>query len=856
MNKKINDIYIHIQNGLKVSKENKRNTFTNNAFEISLKDLYKKIDDAKQDSTYIDEYHEYILINSTPTLCKLFFDIDSDISLNDQQLSTEIEKFKNEIGDIIINDIILNDDYKICYYNSVSKITKDIVIKNIYITKSNNKKKLSLHIFINNIIMESIMFKYIKNIFSKYKNLSSSCMLIKYIDLNVFKEEPLLRIPYSIKNNASNWHMEYNFNLNANNLYKILFSAHKIKHVLCEIKKNDNFNLEKYNLEIEKIKSNLPHQSEFLGYKLYNNLLKVDPFFKLLKNYSELQELESVNTNYKFYLELYDEYKNFRCICGKNKHKNKHYLLFKNDEIVLSKEGNAYNCVIYNFSYPMLDANQISNYIFKLDIFKKMDDGKFMYWNNVIWQTVDNDDIISNITICCSKYFNYIDRVYLTGKYFNESKKRIKSCLSTQKEKYCNDPYIIQFTNGIYDIKKDIFIKNCKTYVCKHNIGFDYININELSRPQKIKEFEYRDKLNELIDNIIPKQSYYRNLFECNISTCLLNINKPVINVLIGDTCSGKSTIRLLIATLLNNLYIDFPSGIYTSNTVEKHNPAPNPFLAQCGRKLCSFSSELDKDSKLRAVNIKRNTELHILARNLNENICEHVNTLTQVIDTNFIPFIDTDDLAVIRRLCFIKINYSYFVDNVKNVDTISNNNNRVLIKRDINLQYEIISNLYRNAVFELLKEWVRKYHLDGLKLKTNINMNQTIDIKNISLSRDEIIYIIENFAIKSTYIEVKYIKYDFRKYYCFKNTDDDQIIIMKKYAYIKTINNVYYNIYYDIIEEDKNNNNDELSYVMIDHINTDMNMLFDHKNQLNIDEIKKKLNDYNMYMRGIISNK
>jgi hypothetical protein len=847
MNKKTNDICIHIQRGLRVSKEDKRNNFTDKAFEISLKDLYKKIAVAKESSSYIEEYHEYILINSTSNMCKLFFDIDGDVVLNSDQLNIEIEKFKNEISDIIMNDIMLNQDYKICYMNSASKISKDIIIKNMYITKSNNDKKLSLHIFINNIIMESVIFKYIKNIFKHYKNLQSSCMLIKYIDLNVFKEEPLLRIPYSIKEKSEYWHMEYNFDLNSRNLYKILFSSYKIKNVICEIKKNNNFSLEKCNLKIE-TRSNLPHQSEFLGYKLYDNLLKVNSFFKLIKNSSDLQNLESVNTDYKFYLELYSEYKNFICICGKGKHKNKHYLLFKNDEIVLSKEGNAYNCVIYNFSYPMLDANQISNFIFKLDIFKKMEDGKFMYWNNILWQTVDNDDVIYNMTTRCSKYFNYVDREYLTGRYFNESKKRIKACLSTQKEKYCDNPYIIQFTNGVFDIKENIFIKNCKTYVCKHNLGFNYVNIQELTDTEKVKEMYYRNKLYELIDNIIPKYTDYRILFECNISTCLLNMNKPVINVLIGDTCSGKSTLRLLIATLLNNLYIDFPSGIYTSNVPEKHNPAPNPFLAQCGRKLCSFSSELDKDSKLRAVNIKRNTELHILARNLNENICEHVNTLTQVIDTNFIPFIDTDDPAVLRRLCFIKINYSYFVDNIDNVNE-SCIKSRKILKRDINLQYEIVSNLYRNAMFELLKDWVRKYHLKGLKLKINIDMEKQTNISNIKLDWNEINYIIENYAIKSKKIKSEYIKYDYKNNYGFKNINDGQIIIMKRYIYTKKKQNTYYNIYYDVINEENNNNN-IFCYVMIDHI-----INIDVLQQLYEDtDFQTMLNDYDTYMDTIIS--
>lgn len=843
MYKKSDDLYIHIQNGLKVSKEDKRKNFTNKSFQISLKKLYKDINDAKQNLSCIEEFHEYILINATSNMCKLFFDIDGDIILSNDQLNIEIDKFKNEISDIIIKDIILNENYIICYQNSVFKITKDNIIKNIYITKSNNDKKLSLHIFINNIIMETFVFKYIKNIFKRYKESNVSCMLIKYIDLNVFKEEPILRIPYSVKENSNYWHMEYNFTLNYKNLYKILFSPYKTQNVLCEIKKNDNFSLENFNTEIIN-KSNLPHQSEFLGYKLYNILVKTSSFFKLIKNSSELRDLEAVDTNYKFYLDLCYDNKKFVCICGKTTHKNKHFLLFKNNEIMLSKEGNPSSCVTYIFSYPMLDANQISNFIFKLDIFKKMDDGKFMYWNNVLWQTIDNDDIISNITLNCSKYFNYADREYLTGKYFNECKKRIKSCLSIQKEKYCDNPYVIQFKNGIYDIKNDVFLKKCKNYVCKHNLGFDYIDLCNLSPQKKKCELFYRTKLINLIDNIIPRNNVYRTLFECNISTCLLNMNKPVINLLIGDTCSGKSTIRLLILNLLNNLYIDFPSGIYTSNVTEKYNPAPNPFLAQCGRKLCSFSSELDKDAKLRAVNIKRNTELHILARNLNENICEHVNTLTQVIDTNFEPFIDSDDPAVLRRLCFIKINFSYFVDDVDNVNKICANN-RTVIKRDTILQYEILSNYYRNGMFELLKEWVRKYHLNGLKLKINTDMNiNTNNIKNIKLNWKELTYIIEHYTIKSEKIKAEHIKYDYRNNYFLKNIKEGQIIVMNQYIYRKEIEDIYYNIYCNEIDNEIDN-----CFIMVDHIinKETIEKLF---NNINIQTI---LTNYDAYMLDII---
>jgi hypothetical protein len=825
---KINNVNnIFIQKGLKISKEQKRQSiFENledeNVQQISLKNLYDKINKYRQIG--LDEYHEFILINTTSDKCKLFFDIDtkSGFLLSEPKLNKEIDIFKTQICDIILKNIVNNSVYSIKKYNIDKEITADDICKNIYITKSTDINKLSLHIFINNIIMNTYVFKTLKTLFANYKNKNFSCLLIKNIDLAVFKNEPILRIPYSKKENSEYYHMEYNFKLTQNNLYKILFSTFKNEKILFEIENNTtSFNVEQC---IDESKNTIfPHQSEFLGYQLHETMVDRSILFtkKYLENYNELRKIEGVYTNYKFYLNFKSNTK-IDCWCGRVKeHKNKHFILFTDDEIFICKEGNSRNCINLHMDYPKLNTHQITNYILKLNIFKKMIDKSFMYWDNVLWQQIDDDDIFTNISFNYLKNFNYQDRDFITNRYFHDAKKRLKTGLALQKQRYCSDPYFIQFTNGIYDIKNDKFIKHCKDYICKYNLNFDYKELNEMPELEQKKELLYNDKLITLLNNIIPENTYDRILFECNMCTCLLNINKPVLTFLIGETGSGKTTIKHLISNLLGDLYIDLPTGIYTCTSNEKSNPLPNPFLAQAGQKTCSFASEMGANSTLKGERVKKATENIIMARKLHDNNSVHTNVLTQVVDTNFVPVFDNSDPAVYRRICFININYSYFTD--KNNIHASVINNRNIIKRDINLHTEILSNSFRRSLFILFKNWIRKYHLGGLKLKVNMaihnnkknpnkqipNITKNIDVKKYKmLSEDEYKKIMELFAVDSKdfvasdIIDIYMQNYITKKY-------PEVVIQMANFEYVRRDGII---VKYDI--KDK-----EYQYIMTQHL-------------------------------------
>lgn len=849
--------YIYLQKSLRVKHSDKRkciidDEYVDNIDKITINDLLDKILITKENDEPLNEYHE-IVFTEFHTKHKLFFDIEFKKKYNSEYFDTVFNDFKNEISSLLASTFI--NYYKIDNISNYNEeIIKQYILDGIYSTSSNEPNKISLHVFFTNVIITNNAFISLKYHIQNYKKTSENEM-VKNIDDHLFRKNTLLRLIYSKKSNSNYYHTEYDYDINTvDDLSKYIITNTNLMYdfILIDSK---NVDTDEFLSIPDNVECVFPHLNAFNGHEFLNtfkhDLLEMNIFLDD-ETKAAIKDLESVELNSTLELKL-----NIMgsCICGKISHKNTHYLLFTNNNIKLLKHGNSHNCKILYFSYPKLDSYSFTKFIKSLDIIRKVDNDIKLYWDNVKWNPIEDDMIYGKLALNLLDRFKHTmllhDKKYLSGKYFKEAKIRILTELSINKESYNKDPFLIQLSNGLYDIKNEKFIfgQEAKSYVKLNYIPLEYKDIDQMSDEERKK---YDDSYNELINainKIIPIDHEDREIFECNISTCLLQISKETITFLVGPTKSGKSTIKLLLSALFGNLFIMIPIIDY----IKPHNPHnPNAWLGKLDGKLVCFSSEGKDGDVFDSQSIKHMTERVIISRILNSNIGNQRNYATQLIDTNILPKIDISDNAILERLAIININHSYFVNGSHNNQTLNEKlinhtiditERRVIQVRDPYFSTKIENGYFSLALFNLLKSWVRKYHLDGLKIKhtpekfiksiNSINSNNNINIKkennmdNMSITNNnndiinkdnpEKLTLVSTINVNDANKDIKmhHIKYNYTKYYtpCKKLTRSKktkEIVIINE-KFLQEFNHLIPNEYKHVILHEP--------YVALEHL-------------------------------------
>ncbi|AAG02793.1 putative NTPase [Betaentomopoxvirus amoorei] len=715
----MSDEYIYLQKSLNVTKESKIDLILNDKtskdlVKISISKICRSILKYKDSNQPISEYHEFILDDITDYF-KLFFDIDCKTEYEIDDVKKYIKEFKKFISYELYN--IFSNNFDIENHN-IDNIKK-FIFNNIYYTLSDNPHKLSLHIFFNQILVSPTSFiqlkKYIINLRSKINNI-----LINNIDLAPFRRNTQLRFIYSKKNDSEYFHSEHDYNIeNIEDLkkYIITYKNFNEPHIIIKAKDNNLTNLDVIYPHIKYFRG--PHFIRNISKELYNNykITISDDSIQLFKkkHSAELDEIIDINLIFNT-----PDCK----ICGKNSlHKNNRIIKFTEQKIILFKSGNPRNCNTLKYDYPTLSGYELANFIRDLNIIKKIDSDAYVYWKNGKWAIVDNPYIFQGISnMILEKYRNNMliqDIDYIIKKFFGEAKNRISANLSMNTDIICFNPYIIQFNNGVYDLKESKFYtgENAKKYIRLNYIKIDYKDIEDMSDEEKIKFENNYNILLKLFNLVIPKSNPKRIVFETNLSSVLHYCHKSVITILYGPTSGGKSTIKYLLRQLLFDMFLEPPIEFY-QNYIPKNSP--NSWLGKVEDKLVSFASEGDvnRNEVFLNKNIKQYTEQYILGRDLNKSKCVHKNTLTQFIDLNPKPMFSSVDPALVKRIAVIEINETQFVNEKLSRDTVNiTSDNRNIVIADSTFDDKILNNEFTLPLFYILKKWSKKYHKDTVKL-------------------------------------------------------------------------------------------------------------------------------------------
>lgn len=822
------DDYIYLQKGLKVKLMDKKKCILDQEYveqidKLTIDELLEKINNANDNNDSIDEYHE-IILSEYHERYKLFFDIELKKKYNYEYFDNTFENFKEEISSFLASLFIQ-------FYNINVNLNemelKNHIFEGIYATSSNDPNKISTHIFFTNILISNDVFLTLKTHIHNYKQKTTNDFILG-IDEQVFKNNPLLRCIYSRKSNSKYYHTEYGNEIqNVDDLKKYLvtcFDVNDDNNIIIDIFNEE----EECDLTIEN--GIFPHLQVFNGHA-FLEIFKLR-LFKLnvsidANTRNMIKNLETIELNSTIDIHLQISHS---CMCGKVTHKNHHYLFFNQNNVQLIKYGNKHNCRIITIDYPKLDSTAFTKFIKSLDIVRKVNKDLKLYWDGMKWMPVIDDMIYGKLALnLLDEYKNTMllhDKKFLGTKYFKEAKTRILTELSDSIETYNTNPYLIQLCNGIYDLKNDIFISGieAKKYIKPNYMPLEYKNIDEMSEQEYIKYKENYDMLVTVINNIIPENHPDRKIFECNVSSSLLQISKETITFLVGPTKSGKTTIKLLLAALFGNLFLTIPIIDY----VKQHNPHnPNAWLGKLNGKLVCFASESNACDKFDSQTIKHMTERIIISRVLNSNDGDQHNYATQLIDTNIFPSIDISDNAILERLAVVNINHSYFINSNKtdsvNENILRDRNNiletRVIRPRNPNFSNKIENGDFSLALFNILKGWVRKYHLDGLKIiHTPEKFIKTVN--NMSIKEDnhiKMLTLISSVNVNNTNKDIKMhnIQCNYTRYY----TSTKILTRNKKAKEIITINEKFIQEFKHLLPDEYKNTILNEPYVALEHL-------------------------------------
>lgn len=740
-------------------------------------------------------------------------------------------KYNYSIKYILKDEFIDFDEINISYEKF-----KKFCYKNIGITKNINEDKYSYHVYIKNILFNNKDISVIKDIIKIFISKEKINPFVSGLDTIIYKKNLSLRILYTKKNNDTDVIDNFHYPLKTyieNNELKIIqeeeeitvenlekyfctvndtvynkkkyFYIHKIETDTDSASENENKELSLYkevknspNLEFLTLKDILtlifkPYMIVFLELVPFLENLYIFNSDTLYKDYLHKNHELTLNFNYSYH----------KCVfCKKRSHKNKHYIVAGFYGVNIIKQGNQNNCKIFSRPYETMTEVKICEYIYKDGVVKKTLDNDIIYFTeNKGWCYLENN-MYSGIKHMMKNYSKNFrtEEIKLIDNMTDKKIKEYFLALTHNDEQVSTIyPYMFKFNNGILDMKTDNFIKlkNSKHIYLVIGVSYDYIDLNNYNDEQ-MKKFIF---LNEIIDQIIPplnetgEINYYREIFETNVSSCLIKEHKDVITVFEGPTLAGKSTVKHLICSSLGDKdnFIDLPIIIYANPIDPRH---PDPWLGQIAKKCASFASEPGFEKKINTQTIKLLTEPKVLSRKLFSNDTGQINFLTQFIDTNFTLKFDAEDAAVYRRWAVIKFTSHFQTpdeDNLLVNDLNTNISNKYTQIKS--LKRDILKNIYCLDFFHILYIWFKKHHINEFKMKHTASispfymLNECINnmtlpgcVVNPAFIKEEKLENYANIKIRINFnqtkniigINKKYFKNYFNKFLIYKKIDYD----------------------------------------------------------------------------------
>ena len=216
------------------------------------------------------------------------------------------------------------------------------------------------------------------------------------------------------------------------------------------------------------------------------------------------------------------------------------------------------------------------------------------------------------------------------------------------------NPYLIGFNNGIFDLKNFEFRDGRPDDYISMTSGIDYI-------PFDIDDSNWYD-LNNFISTVFPDEDV-KEYFLTFLATCLLGVNKEEkFRIWVGSGSNGKSKIEELFNLSFGEYCMKFPITLLTGKRAASNACSPE-IIRSKGKRFCYFE-EPNENEKINTGRLKEYTGGDkIEGRGLYQDNIEFKPQFKLSVLTNYLPEVPFNDQGIWRRFEVIEFK-SKFKDN------------------------------------------------------------------------------------------------------------------------------------------------------------------------------------------------
>lgn len=219
---------------------------------------------------------------------------------------------------------------------------------------------------------------------------------------------------------------------------------------------------------------------------------------------------------------------------------------------------------IYSNNYVCVDDTTGSLYEFKNHCWN---DGNLEIIINKINQYIS---LIEYLISMSRFHKNTVNEIELLLKYIKKFKSYISRYFASTitdasfRDKLDKNNHLIGFANGVYDLNLKQFRNGVQNDMISINTSYDYVKYNHNS--QEIIDVK------KILNQVIPDIQEHNNFLKFIANSLCGSNGKPMTHIIDGISCSGKSSIILLIEKAFGNYFYN----IMSIDILSKFNLAPH----------------------------------------------------------------------------------------------------------------------------------------------------------------------------------------------------------------------------------------------------------------------------------------
>lgn len=228
--------------------------------------------------------------------------------------------------------------------------------------------------------------------------------------------------------------------------------------------------------------------------------------------------------------------------------------------------------------------------------------------------------------------------------------------MSDIRERLDANPYLLGFTNGVFDLRTGEFEKARPDHMVSLCTGYDYSESVSAEATALVHKF-----LDEIFGSADEKDYLLKILASCLDGTRRFE----EFYILTGAGRNGKGTLMTLLNRVLRDYYADMAAEFWTRPRKDSSAPLPE-LVNKVGRRVCNSSEPEAGDAPLQAAKLKMFSGRDpVSCRQLYGEDFSYMPQFGIFIQTNDIPTLNKVDQGVSNRLRIIQFPHQFVADPV-----------------------------------------------------------------------------------------------------------------------------------------------------------------------------------------------